>query len=354
MRLVIHAGFGKCGSSTIQTALAAKQADLKQQSIFLFGKGLAINYGAPRADAPFWFVAETFRDVAKRNTIAAKLSSELQKLKSAAPNATAVLSAEILGDPGFARFFRGVDELCDTTLVFYIRPQFEWIPSAWKQWELKSGVSLEAFVRNCLKKGTPRFLRAIEGWAAALPRAKVTVRVLGQASAESGDPARDFFRILGLDGKDWKAKNRQVNPSPDFALLHILNKNPWLFRSREDNEPFKALMRILPDRHLRTNIKMLRIADEERIAEHFASENRALLAKHCGLAEPALEETYDTYFRPRRAGRAYSDVSDMQMVNRGLGILLGILLEELGRKSIFRRPYWKVPQRLLRRLRDRG
>ena len=63
----------------------------------------------------------------------------------------------------------------------------------------------------------------------------------------------------------------------DFALLHILNTNPWLFRSTDDNEPFKALARLLPERHLGTNIKMLRLEDEERIAEHFAADNIAVL-----------------------------------------------------------------------------
>jgi hypothetical protein len=133
----------------------------------------------------------------------------------------------------------------------------------------------------------------------------------------------------------------------DFALLNILNKNPWLFRRKDDNEPFNALLRILPERHLGTNIKMLRLEDEERIAAHFASDNGVLLGKYCGSS------SYDSYFRPRDVGRAYADVGEIEMVERGLGILLDVLIERLGRKPIFRPPYWKIPQRIADRLRQR-
>jgi hypothetical protein len=84
------------------------------------------------------------------------------------------------------------------------------------------------------------------------------VRPLAQAIAENGNPASDFFRVLGLDGERLIASDTRVNPSPDFALLHVLNSNPWLFKSKDDNEPFKALMRMLPERHLHTNLRMLR------------------------------------------------------------------------------------------------
>ena len=129
MRLVIHAGFGKCGSSAIQTALAAKQSELKRQSIFLFGKGLSINYGRPRADVPFWTVTSVFRNPGERAAVPARLPRELAQFRSAAPDGTAILSAEILGKPGFAPLFKGIDGICETIVVFYIRPQYEWIPS---------------------------------------------------------------------------------------------------------------------------------------------------------------------------------------------------------------------------------
>ena len=350
MRLVIHAGFGKCGSSAIQFALAAKQAELRRRSIFLFGEGLTINYRAPRADHPFWRVAAVFRDPEERLAVPARLLRELNRLGASHPNATAVLSAENLSESAYARLFKGFDERCETTIVFYIRPQHEWIPSAWKQWGLKSGAPLAAFVKDCLEQNAPDFRRSIEGWAAALPNARIVVRVLGQAVAENGGPASDFFQVLGLGGTEWQIRNARANPSVDFALLNILNENPWLFQHQDDNEPFKALLRILPERHLGTNIKMLRLEDEKRIATHFASDNLALLETYCGSDAASIHETY---FQPRDAGRAYEDVDPLEMVERGLGIMLEVLIERVGAKPILRPPYWKIPLRIAERLRRR-
>jgi len=351
MRLIIHPGFGKCGSSAIQTALAANQAQLKRQSVYLFGRNLSIQYSAPPADAPLWVVAHVFRDKEQRKTVAARLRSELAHLRSVAPNATAILSAEVLGQPGQAIGFEGIDDLCDTMLVFYIRPQFEWIPSAWKQWGLKSGTALEEFTEHCLRRGSPGFLRTIARWSATLPKARVVVRVLAQAIAERGDPATDFFNIVGLGGDRRIISDTRVNPSPDFALLHVLNSNPWLFQSEKDNEPFKALMRMLPERHLRTNIRMLRREDEERLAGRFMTENKTILNKYCGLSTPAADQAYETYFLPRGLGNAYSDVGEIDKINRAVGILLETMLSRFGRKPIVRRPYWKIPRRILARLR---
>ena len=353
MRFVIHAGFNKCGSSAIQHALAAKQRDLIGRSVFLFGKDLSLNFSPPPADVPFWTAANAFIDPAARSAVPARLREQLARLSARAPNGTAVLSAEVLGAPDPALLFAGLDTLADTTIVFYVRPQFEWIPSAWKQWELKSGAALDAYVRDCLARNTPRFARTVEAWRSTLPRAKIVVRILAQAIAENGNPARDFFRLLGLTGGGWEGDDRRVNPSFDFALLNILNKNPWIFRSRQDNEPFKALMRILPERHLATNIKMLGLEEEQRIADHFAADNRKLLTTFCGLTEREVEKVYADYFRPRGDGRAYADVGEIEMINRGLGILLETLLERYGRKPILRPPYWKAPIRLARRLREK-
>ena len=66
MRFVIHTGFKKCGSSAIQHALAEKQSELIEQSIFLFGKDLSLNLTPPPADVPFWTAANSFIDRLQR------------------------------------------------------------------------------------------------------------------------------------------------------------------------------------------------------------------------------------------------------------------------------------------------
>jgi hypothetical protein len=351
MHLVIHAGFGKCGSSSIQHALRGKEAELRKRSIFLFGENLTLNLQAARPEAPFWKVIEVLRDPRAHGEIATRTLRELERASSMAPDGTAILSAELLGLGGFERLFAAIDTKVDTTLVFYIRPQFEWIPSAWKQWHLKTGAPLKEFVEQCQAAATPRFRRSLDKWAAALPKARIVVRILAQAIAESGSPGADFFRILGLDVDPVDIEDPHSNPSLDFAILHVLNKNPWLFRSQSDNKPFKSLVEILPAEYLRTNVKMLSLEDEEKIAARFRDDNIHILRTYVGLSEAAANETYARYFQPKASGRTYADFDDVEILERCLGILLEAMIREHeSRRPVLRPPYWKAPLRLARRV----
>lgn len=348
MRLVIHAGFAKCGSSSIQTALQDAQSELRGQSIYVFGKDLRINTRSSASSAPIWSVAETFIDAPEGKVMTARMARELERLAKTAPQGTAVLSAELLAKPGSAGRFSQIDEQVDTTVVFYIRPQFEWIGSAWKQWSLREGISLKDYVDRCLSSNRPPFQKTIEDWATTLPKAKIIVRMLAETAANGG-PAKDFFDILGAPRVNPSARSEHVNPNLDFAILHLLSKNPDVFRGRSDNAVFKSLLSVLPPKYAKTNIELLSAADKQRIAEHFAEENLHILRRYCGLDGRSAEDVYNSSFRPSGSGRSYEEVEELELAYRGMGILLETLLD-LDRKRIFRRPYRNVPQRLAKRL----
>jgi hypothetical protein len=345
MRLVIHAGFGKCGSSAIQVALQNRHKELRRQSVFLFGKDLSIYKGQWLSGMPFWKVAETLRKAGNDQTLAPRIVSEMQRSAATAPDATFILSSEGLGNPGKANLLRTIDEAIDTTVVFYLRPQFEWIPSAWKQWSLRKGTPLPRHIDRCLAAHKPAFRAVLDDWSRLLPRAKLQVRILAQAVTENGSPARDFFKILGADYVPGKADDARVNPSLDFAILHLLSRNPWLFENRRETEVFNALTSMLPQRYLSTNISMLSPRQKERIADHFRDDNMYILRTHCGMSESGAQQAYDSYFRPEGTGRAYGDVDDVEIVYRCLSIMLDAMMQRDGRKPIFRPPYWKAPQR---------
>lgn len=350
MRLIIHCGFGRCGSSSIQQALQNRAVALRKQSIFLFGEGLRINNKTRSASTPFWKVAEVFRDARPGETVTPRLSRELDELKATRPDAVAILSAEILSTGRFEKMFEGMDGEVDTTLVFYIRPQFEWIPSAWMQWYLRDRTPLSDFLESCLSRKHPDFRVRIADWTSALPRARLIVRVLPLAIAENESPAGDFLKtVLGLEGARWHAIEAPANPSLDYGILHILNNNPALFESKFGNRPFSSLQEILPEKYLRTNVSMLSRGDEARVAECFREDNIHLLENACGLEPAAARQAYDAHFQPRSTGRSYDELSDIEKVNRALGVLLDVMLQNHKRK-ILRPPYRKAPWRLLKRL----
>jgi hypothetical protein len=330
-RIVIHAGFGKCGSSSIQRALFQNIPRLREAGVYLFDKDLEIakDHG-PRAVAHKFLAAAERRD----ENLAEKMARGIGSVPSRNGRDLWVLTAESLAGTfdtsdsetsrvairGMARLFRGLDQEFDVSMVFYVRPQWQWIPSAWQQWFLKEGFSLNEFVSQCLETGLPAFRSRIEEWQTRLPAAKFHVRFLIEDLLKGGNPARDFFHLLGLSAEGCKIEEEARNTSLDYALVHVLSKNPHLFTGKHDNLMRKGLRQALSRKFQTANIRMLSSEQEAKIEEFFREENLWLL-KHYG-EEIDVDQVYRRYFIPPEAGMRYSDVNEFDLIYRCLGIIL--------------------------------
>ena len=65
---------------------------------------------------------------------------------------------------------------------------------------------------------------------------------------------------------------------------------------------------------------MLSEEEEARIEECFRAENLWLLKTFCEAMD--VDRIYRTYFTPRKAGATYSNMSDIDLIYRCLGIVL--------------------------------
>jgi len=100
----------------------------------------------------------------------------------------------------------------------------------------------------------------------------------------------------------------------------VLSKNPHLFSDVHDNSLTLALTRALSKKFRSTNIQMLSAKQEARIEESFRDENFWLLNTFCSGVD--VDRIYQTYFTPRNAGARYSEMSDIDLIYRCLGIIL--------------------------------
>ncbi len=219
-----------------------------------------------------------------------------------------------------AELFAGLDQQFELCVVFYLRPQLQWIPSAWKQWGLKQGVSLGDFVSKCIETHRPGFRFGIEIWERTLPGAKFHVRFVIPELQVGGNPAQDFFNLLAPGQHNYDIESEPRNPSLDVSLLHVLSKNPHLFSDVHDNSLMLALTQALPKKFRSTNIQMLSPEQEVRIEECFRDENLWLLKTYCSGTD--VDRIYRTYLTPRKAELRYSDMSDIDLIYRCLGIIL--------------------------------
>jgi hypothetical protein len=311
-RIIIHAGFAKCGSSSIQAALFHNFVRLQEDGFSLFGKELKIAHKSADLGVPLWFL-EHARE--KKESLAQRVNNEI-----ASGDRVGIVSAENLARPDMAPLLAGLDQRLDVSLVFYLRPQLQWIPSAWKQWDMKRGMSLSDFVTHCIRIRRPPFRLGIETWRNVLPSAKIHVRFLIPELLIGGNPARDFFELLGLSQDRYPIGVEPRNPSLDFSVLHVLSKNPHLFAGIHDNKLMKKLMRALPAEFQSANIQMLSREEEARIEESFREENRWLLNAYCSGFD--VDRIYRTYFTPQEAQARYSSMTDLDLIYRCLGIIL--------------------------------
>jgi hypothetical protein len=317
-RIIIHAGFAKCGSASIRTALFQNFRALRKHNVFVFDKDLRIaRTGADLVGTPIWSLEQAR---AKSENLARRLSAEIATLLKRKGHHLAILSAENLANPGMPDLFAGLDSQCDVSVIFYLRPQLQWIPSAWKQWGLKTGALLSDFVAQCVDTRTPAFKRDIESWKTTLPAANIHVRFLIPELLAGGNPAHDFFNLLGLSEKDYGFESEARNPSLDVSVLHVLSKNPNLFYDIHDNSLTLALTRALSKKFRSTNIQMLSHEQEARIEECFRDENQWLLnTYHSGTD---VDRIYRAYFMPHKADGRYSNMTDLELIYRCLGIIL--------------------------------
>jgi hypothetical protein len=317
-RLIIHAGFAKCGNASIRAALFQNFRKLQKHNVFVFDKNLRIARSPEDlVGTSIWSVERARK---KTENLTQRLAHEMAAISRRKADYVAILSAENLANPGMAELFAGLDSQFEVCVIFFVRPQLQWIPSAWKQWGLKTGVPLSDFVSQCIEVRRPPFRAGIQSWKSAFPAATMHVRFLIPELLTDGNPAQDFFHLLGLSRAEYEIESEVRNPSLDVSVLHVLSKNPHLFSDVHDNSLTLALTRVLPKKFRLTNVRMLSAEQEARIEEFFRDENFWLLNTFCSGMD--VDRIYRTYFTPRKADTRYSELSDIDLIYRCLGIML--------------------------------
>ena len=316
--LILHAGFPKCGSTSIFNAMVAQLPALRARGVRVFNRDLALPETPEELQPPLWPLQQAMESAEAGIAFQARLRGQIA---AADPGDTLVLSSENLADlRAPERLFAGLDQECDVTVVAYIRPQIDWIPSAWKQWDLKDGLTLEASLQRHLRVNQPNYLGIMQAWRDALPRAQIRLRPFLPRLMARGQPAYDFFALF-----DWPTGEESVfteasNPSVDFALMHFMMRHHGLFfDSRHDARFAHRLTRALPPAYQRPNARMLSRDQARRIRDHFLNENFALAERFLCHEDP--EHFVMAEFGQIPEGLAYGEMSEAQILRRAHRIL---------------------------------
>lgn len=223
-RIIMHVGFDKVGSSSIQTYLSNNEL-ISNKNKYVYG---IINSNGD-------VLTDNLEEKAKKNPLGylssypnvfESVDSDLLKRKLDKlfeQNIIPIFSCE-----GWARnaekfktssFFQKLD--VEATVVFYIRPQVDWLNSAWWQWfHWHPNFSSTQDYFNKLGRDAADWNRYIDEWAALPNTQSIKVRLQNQDNVE------DFLSIFDIQASIDGLKQSRSNTSLAPELIKLLSQYP--------------------------------------------------------------------------------------------------------------------------------
>ena len=178
--LTLHAGLHKTGTTSIQSALDVARGNIQRRQIYLrwndlFESDAAINVTK----------LHKIRDLsARRWNVVVSSEGALGSMSTAykeAPRVVQELRTHLMGTP--------------LRLVVYLRPQHDWVASAYSQFVKEGGLlAPEIYVEGLLSEPTLSHVNLVKGLSDAMGSDDLVLRPFSYRS----DVVRDFFWSAGL------------------------------------------------------------------------------------------------------------------------------------------------------------
>jgi hypothetical protein len=246
-KLHIHIGTGKTGSSTIQSFLR------KNQTVIYVNNGTCI------ADQEYQFNKNNFGNISTgyayklQETLEITdrcdfLNEKWEKLYQEMDDngkSLAIISDESLADQAhFADYFAPATKYFKIRIIGYFRPQVDWIPSAWKQWHIKRGISLNDYIEECVKNNEPNYLSSFIGWESCFGKENIYIRPLVSSCLYEGSLLKDFSKAIGIYNNSLDFDIANSNSSLDPSIYRILAARPEVFEGVHDNKIYGLLNKV--------------------------------------------------------------------------------------------------------------
>ncbi len=287
LRVILHIGGAKCGSSAIQAYLAQNAPLLAERGLGV--PGIRLDFGSTVTGEQIWF----FEDSVAAGDLPG-IGIALRKLVSDA-NARGfsdvVISAENLcNHPALPETFAAALADVDVQVVFYVRRQDDFLISSWQQWNLKRFDTVSAFLEQRVGKDA-RWLTMIAPWADAFGDHRVSVRPFVRQLLRDGDIVADFFDVIGVSQEGLRALSRNANPSFDEALARLAHRVRDVFDGPHDNTFYDVMARLLGPSALKRGSasSLLDLSVRSEIVRSYSEENKALRSRFLpGVGTEAL------------------------------------------------------------------
>jgi len=232
----LHIGSHKTGSSSIQYAMAANKASLKDSNLTLFSKG-PDGENVENGNMSCWVVASRLDMEAGQGGRVKSL--DRLKLYLAELSGDVVLSAEhfsfLFDQQEIARLYAMLSELFDTIkVIVYLRRQDQQVISLHQQGsKVKNG--LTAFYLGNQPCSMPAYslshrlyldyYERLTKWALSFGYSNLNIRVFEEESLISGDVVDDFFQQIGAKAPKESVRINVSNGFERTKVGHLINES---------------------------------------------------------------------------------------------------------------------------------
>jgi len=285
MRLILHPGHPKCGSSTVQFAMYSNIDQLEREHVFVPNRRFEFSADGPVYRERLGNPVHYFESIANAEDVASfeeELVAALDAVRSAGGQKV-IISAENLGNQPGITTRRPVHEVLarhfpDTHVVFYVRRQDEWMVSSWQQWGHKLGWSLEQHIEKGIEDHRPDFLKAALFFEEVYGEGCVEVVPLNRPTLIDGDLLADFSSRAGIARLELPEEEQFRNASFSGALCDVLSRIHGVYDGTGDRKVRQLLSKLSASRGLIFNSdkKLLTRDLRRRVLDHFRTDNEAL------------------------------------------------------------------------------
>jgi hypothetical protein len=350
LRLILHPGHPKCGSSSVQHALFSNIKPLKE-------RGVIIPARRPN---------RVFRQACERQDFANLeewLNDILDETRRAGGD-TVVISAENLGVRRMVTEGRPIHELfcrCFGTVdvIYYVRRQDDWMVSQWQQWGHKQGLDLGQFIEGRLEDHQPDYLTSADAFEDIYGSERVAVVPLHRRTLLDGDLIADFVSRSGVGPLTVEDEDRKRNASLGGYFCDVLARIPQVYDQALASRVSEGITDQSVRRRLERSVdshgllfsgdkRIMSVKQRRRVLEHFEADNRKLHQRFLGdvgfdlvFGQPADDEQDLQALTDRVDG--LTDVVAIQME-----LILKLLDEADGQDSsdALMKRAWSVVKRL--------
>ncbi|MEX0300535.1 MAG: hypothetical protein AB3N28_15785 [Kordiimonas sp.] len=234
-QLFLHIGHPKTASSTLQEFLFKNWRAIKAAGYVMPTAEFGISSEQTPPNNTLW----SLQKMREAQDVSA-LMNWIIKAQTEYPDSKLLLASECLIQPEWPALFQAISQAVDIQLIYYVRRQDQLLLSAWRQWGLKRGLSLDEFLARRLKNKQPDFSETVNAWSTKANVKQHHIRFIQAPFLDGKDLLEDFCAFTNLDLGNLERVNDQ-NVSVDARLALFLSNHSELFSSVHDEDIFDLL-----------------------------------------------------------------------------------------------------------------